>query len=492
MAPVLGPRYRDRNELTGGGIVNIISYWPADQKTRWHNAHICLGETRTFTHNRLDLCYSFKMLCLVEYGGTRQLHYAVKNYIWNYPLSAGLHQNLRITYERVLRNLTVLMFSHHIHHLENSGSLEGHRTLMVHECLKVAAAFGRYHRWQCRVSPQERSENSDWNKIPPVGKNNFRHKYSPALTLLGSAQNLAFAHPKLLGCCFDNIYHNGHFIGDLPMRGRPPMEEQTKKIYEQEYEEVVARIENGVDLTNESPSFLVVPTCLVNPDIILPHKLFREQRGLPEVQPGHGPEPREYEMDGAHGLVDLAWSEQTPTYHPDDVDHDPRFTQYPYQEGDDYDDYEEDMETDTRLPGGAGDALMAPPTNTRHTYQHLPATYSKATPETPSSPQSTHTDTDTAMEIEGLSMAPGGPDLRWVTQRTSVLMLEAGAFSTPDLAATVAAAATAAATKILERFTQAPPMDEADRCPVDTSTDAAIQGRFQKRKAATPRPIPSG
>ena len=354
MAPVSGPRYRDRNELTGEGIVNIISYWPADQKTRWHNACICLGETRTLTYNRLDLCYSFKMLCLVEYRGTHQLHYTAKNYMQNYPLSAGLHQNQRITYERALRNLMVLMFSHHIHHLENSGSMEGHRTLMVHECLKVAAAFGRYHWWQCRVSPQERSENSDWNKIPPVAKNDFRHKYSPALTLLGSTQNPAFAHPKLLGCCYDNVYHNGRFISDLPMRGRPPTEEQTKKIYDHEYEEVVARIENTVNLTNESPSFSVVPTCLVNPDIIIPHKLFRERRGLPEVQPGCGPEPRENEMDGARGLVDLAWSEQTPIYHPDDIDRDPHFTQYPYQEGDDYDDDEEDMETDAQPSGGAG------------------------------------------------------------------------------------------------------------------------------------------
>ena len=70
------------------------------------------------------------------------------------------------------------------------------------------------------------------------------------------------------------------------MRGRPLTEDQTKKIYNQEYKEVVYRVENYVDLTNESPSFSVVPTYIVNPDIILPHKLFREQRGLPEVVPG--------------------------------------------------------------------------------------------------------------------------------------------------------------------------------------------------------------
>ena len=57
----------------------------------------------------------------------------------NYTLSAGIHQNWQITYERALRNLTVLMFSHYMHQLECSRSLKGHWTLMVHECLQVAA-----------------------------------------------------------------------------------------------------------------------------------------------------------------------------------------------------------------------------------------------------------------------------------------------------------------------------------------------------------------
>ena len=255
MAPVSGPRYWDQDELTRGGIVNIISYWLASQRTRWHDACICLGETRTNTLNHFDLCYSFKMLCWAEYGGTRQLHLATKNYARNYSYSTGIHQNQRITYERALRNLTVLVFSHFVHQLENSGSLKGHRTLIVHECLQVVAALGQYHHWQCRVNLQEiSSENADWNKIPTVAKDDFRRKYSPALILLGNIQNLAFANPKLLRCCYDNIYYNGWFIGDLPARGKPPTEEQSKKVYTQEYQEVVTRIENSLDIMEESPS----------------------------------------------------------------------------------------------------------------------------------------------------------------------------------------------------------------------------------------------
>ena len=139
-------------------------------------------------------------------------------------------------------------------------------------------------------------------------------------------------------------------------------------------------------------------------------------------------------MDGAQGLVDLDWSQCTSIFHPDDIDRDPWFSQYPFQEGDDYeDDDKEDMEVESQLLGGAGDASMTPPTNTWCAYQCLPATYSFESAQTPGSPWSTLTDTDTAMEMGGLSMAPGGPDLHRVTPRADVPPVAQGAMSTPGL-----------------------------------------------------------
>ena len=88
--------------------------------------------------------------------------------------------------------------------------------------------------------------------------------------------------------------------------------------------------------------------------------------------------------------------------------------------------------------GGASDASMAPPSNTRCIYQRLPAMYSFKSAQTPGLPQSTHTDTDTAIEMGGLSVAPGGPDLRHVALRASAPLVTQRTMSTPDLAATVA------------------------------------------------------
>ena len=70
--------------LNGMGVSSVISYWPVSQKMHWHDASFYLGENPTEALNHFDLCYSFKVLCQAEYGGTHQLHFAAKNYMRNY------------------------------------------------------------------------------------------------------------------------------------------------------------------------------------------------------------------------------------------------------------------------------------------------------------------------------------------------------------------------------------------------------------------------
>ena len=272
------------------------------------------------------------------------------------------------------------------------------------------------------------------------------------------------------------MYFCGQIIRDLPARGRAPhSEERTKLIYNQEYEELVHQLENMLDLTLESSSYSMVPTSLVNPDIVLPHHEFRKRCGLPELPPGRGPEQREYTMDGARGLVDLDWSQRTPIFHPDDIDRDPHFNQYPYPDDDlDYED-EEEMETDYQNAprGGTGDARVATLASARRCCYRPLATYSMHTSQgqTSGSPRSTHTDTDMAMEMGDLSMAPGGPETHHVPPRAKA-PTALGSMSTPELAATVARGVAAATTQILEWY--AWPPNEAKGPPVDQTADAAL------------------
>ena len=99
---------------------------------------------------------------------------------------------------------------------------------------------------------------------------------------------------------------------------------------------------------------------------------------IPELPPGHGPDQREYSIDGARGLIDLDWSQRTPIFHPDDIDRNPRFNQYPYPDDDlDYDD-DEEMETDYQNAplGGTGDTRVATSASAGHRYYRPLATYS--------------------------------------------------------------------------------------------------------------------
>ena len=319
-------------------------------------------------------------------------------------------------------------------------------------------------------------------KVLTVSAGDFRHKYSPTLDLLGNPQHPTYAHPKLLGQCYDNIYHQGQ-LGDRLARGKLPSKEQTQKIYNQEYNEVVSRIENTLDLSDESPTYPLVPTSLRNLEIVLPPALFREKRGLPEPTPSRMEEPWEYELDGTCSLVDLSWSQKAPQVQLDDIDRDPKYSQYPYQDAE-YEDEEEDMEVDDRAPGKAGGAHMAAPTSTQHPYFRPETTYSHPRPDqTPGSPQSIHTDTDVAMEMGGLGMGLSS-EVRKVVPHMEAPPKHTGMLSAPDLVTSITKGMTVVVTEIIERFAHLPPVDDV--------ADAAIWEHFQQRRAAAQQLTPAG
>ena len=107
--------------------------------------------------------------------------------------------------------------------------------------------------------------------------------------------------------------------------------------------------------------------------------------------------------------------------------------------------------------------------------------------QTPGSPRSIHTDTDTTMEMGGLSMAPRGPEACHVPPRAKP-PTALGSMSTPELATTVARGVAAAATQILEQYARPP--NEAERPPVDQAADAALRECLQRCLKASPWTTP--
>ena len=99
----------------------------------------------------------------------------------------------------------------------------------------------------------------------------------------------------------------------------------------------------------------------------------------------------------------MSWSHRALQIKQDDINKNPLYNQYPYQEVDDYEDEEEDMEVDDQVLGNAECTCMAAPTGTRCPYCRPEASYATFTEQPSASPQSIHTDTDAAMEFDTLN-----------------------------------------------------------------------------------------
>ena len=149
------------------------------------------------------------------------------------------------------------------------------------------------------------------------------------------------------------------------------------------------------------------------------------------------------------------------------------YSQYLYQEADEYKDDEEDMEVDEQALGKAGGTCMAAPTGTQYPYRHPEATYSYSMADrTPGSPRSIHTNTDVAMEMGGLGMSSSRSETRRVMPQAEPPPKQTRMLSAPDLVSSITKGMTTAATDILEKFA-CPPL-------VDDAVDATIRERFQK------------
>ena len=388
------------------------------------------------------------------------------------------------------------MFSHSVDNFENTGSQEGHRTLVVHECLTVAHKLGKYHRWQRRVAPGDR-DKEDWSAEVKPGPKDFRYKYSTALELLGTAQSPTFGHPRLLSRCYDNVYHQGQFIGRLTARGKPPTEDNTWDVYNREYAEVVARIKDALDLDHLSARefpvpYNPIPCSLKNPDIILHPEEFAKRQNLPPPAPGRVKPARDYEVDGAVGLVDVSWTQKIPGIEEDAIDRDPRYNQYPYQEGDEADE-EEDMDVEGPTVSDAG----AP----------APRVYSEARPRRPGAeyesgdgdstpgvtPRSTHTDTDAATEFDTLRVGTPHPEHRHVALPSVELRDTCGTAPLTDPLAAFSqsvgqATARLVTAQMFGRFKD--PVTAGMERPADVSDDAekALRERIQQRRLAQAQP----
>ena len=91
----------------------------------------------------------------LEYGSVWRLHEAAWNCRNNRAKVFGTGPDVRMSYEKALRNLIVFMFGYFIDALECHGARKGHQAILALECFTVADQLGRFHRWYKQADLQK-------------------------------------------------------------------------------------------------------------------------------------------------------------------------------------------------------------------------------------------------------------------------------------------------------------------------------------------------
>ena len=214
-----------------GNYLTILSYQPVTTRQTWeHGARFFLGES--LECKCFDLFYSFKTQVCAEYGSLQNLHEAAWNYWNNWAKVFGTGPDVRMSYDKVLRNLIVFMFGYYINAFESYGARKGHRAILALECLTVADELGRFHRWYKRADLRKpRVMKTQWKELPQKPQDDCCNSYNSALAALGSPKQPSYGHLKLLGRYFDHVYHMSWNIGQLTCKSQDKATNYNELVY---------------------------------------------------------------------------------------------------------------------------------------------------------------------------------------------------------------------------------------------------------------------
>ena len=291
--------------LTGNYNFNC-SHPVSIRQNRDHGAPFCLGENLDFKH--FDLCYSFKTLVRLEYGGFGQLHQAAWNYRNNWVAAFARSEDTHMSYEKALRNLIVFLFAHYIEAFECHGARQGHRAILALERLTVADELGRYHHWYKRADLQKPGiKKMLWKDLPSVPQEDHWPSYASGLAVLGSPKQPSYGHPQKLGRYFDHVYHQSLNVGQLTWKSRDQDTGYNETVYMRELGEILSYLSGFGDLSH-APRHKKTPASLLNLEIILPEANFQalwgqDSRWIGDESWAEGEQIQPFERDGLQTQV---------------------------------------------------------------------------------------------------------------------------------------------------------------------------------------------
>ena len=283
-------------------------FHPISLRHNWENgAPFCLGENPDY--KCFDLCYSFKALVCLEYGGFGQLHEAAWNYRNNRVAAFAHSEDACMLYEKALWNLVVFLFAHYIKAFECHGAQQGHWAILALECLTMVDELGRYHRWYKRADLWKPGiEKTCWKDLPSAPQEDHRSSYASGLAALGSPKQPSYGHPQILGQYFDHVYHQSWNVGQVTRKSRDKATDYNETVYTQEVGEILSYLSGFEDLSC-TPRHKRNPTSLLNPEIILPEAEFQSFQGentgwLDDKSWAEGEQVKPYEYNRLQTRVD--------------------------------------------------------------------------------------------------------------------------------------------------------------------------------------------
>ena len=340
------------------GNYNFNCSHPISIRQNWdHGAPFCLGENPDFKH--FDLCYSFKTLVHLEYGGFGQLHQAAWNYRNNQVAAFTRSEDTRMSYEKALRNLIVFLFAHYIK------AFECHGAILALECLTVANELGCYHRWYKRADLRKPGiEKTHWKDLPSMPQEDHQSSYASRLAALGSPKQPSYGHLQKLGRYFDHVYHQSRNVVQFTQKSRDQDTGYNETVYTWELREILSYLSGFGDLSR-APRHKKTPASLLNLEIILPEANFqalREQDSgwIGDESWAEGEQIQPFDHDGLQTRVDWVGDLEELERVNDEVDRKDHEEMYL----EDYPDDVPDLEDTSSVEVSVQDRLRAMPANT--------------------------------------------------------------------------------------------------------------------------------
>ena len=184
-----------------------------------------------------------------------------------------------MSYEKALRNLVVFMFRHYIDSFKCHGAWKGHWAILALGCFMVVDELGRYHWWYKQADLlKPRILETRWKELPSDPQDDSQSSYTSALATLGSPKQPSYGDLKLLGRYFNHMYHQSRNIGRLTRKSWDKATNYNETVYDLELNELISHL-RGIEDLNHSPRHKLVPTSLLNPEIVLPETVFQAACG---------------------------------------------------------------------------------------------------------------------------------------------------------------------------------------------------------------------